>query len=382
MKKIVHIIIGLGRGGAEMALYRYLCSKSKNDLKYEHEIISLTDYGCYGRDLESKGFNVYVLGLIGYKNICSVFCKLVSLLNKLKPDLVQTWMYHADLIGGVASKFAGSPPVLWGIHSYDIKRGANKSTRIIQKICAYLSSRVPTYILCVAFSSKKLHISAGYDESNFVVVNNGFIVPPLDFFDEDIISFRRGLGINSDDFVVGCIGRFHPAKDHRNFVSAASLLRSSFPKLKFLMIGAGIDYSNKLLLSWIDEFGMRQNFILLGERTDISLCLLAMDVFCSSSRTEAFPLVVGEAMALGRPVVATDVGDTAFLLGDTGFIVESENSQSLATGLERMLSVSAECRSVYGNLARQRICNEFSLDKMVKNTEAVYNMVFDLKNGE
>lgn len=373
MKKVAHVIIGLGRGGAERALTR-LVEAQLGSAEYEHFVISLTDMGRYGEQLQQKGVKVLALGMRGFGLAPLTLLKLIKILRELKPDLVQTWMYHADLLGGLAARLAGSPPVLWGIRSFDLKRGAKRSTRIVQRLCALTSSWLPTLILCVAEASRKNHIALGYDERRMVVIPNGFESGSLAVSDDDVIALRDHCGLGPQHLVVGCVGRFHPAKDHENFVSAAALLRDEFSDVHFMMVGPGLDSSNKLLTSWIDNCGMRSRFLLLGERTDIPRCMAAMDVFCSSSRTEAFPQVVGEAMMMARPVVVTDVGDTAFVVGETGVVVERENARALADGLASMLSEPETVRAARGRLAHARILNEFSLKRTVWLTLNAYEL--------
>lgn len=371
MKRVVHLIVGLSRGGAERALSR-LVEAQQSSSDYEHVVISLTDLGCYGEPIQNMGVRVYALCMKGFLGLPVAMIRLVKLLRSLKPDIFQTWMYHADLIGGVAARFSGSMPVLWGIRSFDLRRGAKLPTRIVQKLCALTSSWLPTLILCVAEASRRNHIALGYDERRMRVIPNGFDLNPPDISASDVFSFRSQHDLFDGHVVIGCVGRFHPAKDHRNFVEAAALLVNEYPAVRFLMVGPGLDLNNEKLLNWIDCYGIRDHFVLLGERSDVPLCMSAMDIFCSPSRTEAFPQVVGEAMLIGCPCVVTDVGDTAFVVGDTAVVVEPENAPALAVGLAQLLRLSQSERKARGRLARDRICQEFSLNRTVQLTLNAY----------
>lgn len=376
--RIVHVIIGLGRGGAEMVLARLIEAHRANP-DYEHVVISLKDMGCYGAQLIQMGVPVYALGLNSAFGLPRVFWGLVRRLRELKPNVVQTWMYHADLLGGLAAKLAGGPPVIWGIHSVDLKRGANRTTRVVQKLCAWSSSWLPTLILCVAEASRRTHIAVGYDAGRMLVIPNGFDVEPTEILPAEVATFRTRYGLHPEHVLVGCVGRFHPAKDHRNFVKAAAILGPEFPQARFMMVGAGLDANNNALKSWIDADDMSDRFVLLGERSDVPLCLCAMDVFCSSSRTEAFPLVVGEAMVLARPLVVTDVGDTALLVGDTAVVVDRENPQALARGLSTLLGASVEQRQALGQRAQARVRHEFSIEQMISRTVSAYARALQFK---
>ena len=377
--KIVHVIIGLGRGGAEMVLARLVEAHRANS-DYEHVVVSLTNLGRYGAQLIKMGVPVYALGLKSAFGVPRVLWLLVRHLRELKPNVVQTWMYHADLLGGLAAKLAGGPPVIWGIHSVDLKRGASRTTRIVQKLCALSSSWLPELIICVAEASRRSHIAVGYDATRMLVIANGFDVEPTPISSAEVKQFRTEHGLRANYVVVGCVGRFHPAKDHRNFVEAAVLLGPEFPEVRFMMVGAGLDANNSALKSWIAAGGMSDRFVLLGERSDVPLCLCAMDVFCSSSRTEAFPLVVGEAMVLARPSVVTDVGDTAVLVGDTAILVERENPQALARGLSTLLVASVKKRQALGQRAYARVRREFSIGQMISRTVSAYSHALQTKN--
>lgn len=374
---VIHVIVGLGRGGAERALTRLL-EAQQGSADYRHSVISLTNRGCYGEHLEKIGVDVHTLGMTGILGIPRALAALIKHLRAHRPDLVQTWMYHADLLGGMAAKVCGSPPVLWGIRSFDLKRGAKLSTRAVQKLCALFSSWLPTLILCVAEASRRSHTAVGYDESRIRVVPNGFEVPPPPP-EADIANLRRAHGLPAESLVVGCVGRFHPAKDHQNFVRAAAIVATDFPNVRFLMVGPGLDWDNAQLCSWIDTAGLRERFILLGERADIALWLSVMDIFCSPSRTEAFPQVVGEAMVLGRPAVVTDVGDTALIVGDTAIVVERENPAALAAGLMELLMAEPQERRSLGMRAQQRVRREYSMTRTVECTLAAYAEALQLK---
>jgi glycosyltransferase involved in cell wall biosynthesis len=347
----------------------------------KHNVISLTSIGKVGVQLQELGIEVHAMGMRSALDIPLVMWRLVRLIRTSRPDVVQTWMYHADLLGGLAAKFSGGIPVIWGVHSFDLKRGGSLQTRVVQKLCAIFSRWLPHTIQCVAEASRRVHVALGYEASRFVVLPNGFDVSIAAVDQCSFTSLRAHYGLHPEDIVIGCVGRFNPAKDHQNFVKAAALVGQRYPKARFLMVGSKMDAGNQILGSWIHASGIPERFVLLGERSDVPVCLAAMDVFCSSSRTEAFPLVVGEAMLMSRPAVVTDVGDTAYLLGNCGVIVPSEDSAALAQGMEQLLSLSAEERQTLGRSARARIEQEFSMERYTQRFEAVYAEVVNNPRG-
>lgn len=161
--------------------------------------------------------------------------------------------------------------------------------------------------------------------------------------------------------MVGCLGRYNPAKDHANFVAAAGVLAHRFSQARFLMVGRGLDAGNHELMQRIEATGFRERFVLLGERADPAACLDAMDVFVLSSCTEGFPNVLGEAMAMGLPCVSTDVGDAALLMGSRQWLVPARDSKALASQLTELLTLPAEERQRLGPQARQRVVEAFSM---------------------
>lgn len=314
MKKIVHIIIGLNVGGAELMLKRLVIHSTQQSSEFKHTVISLTDLGIIGAQLIEEGITVYQLGMGSYKSVPNTFYKLVRLLKNIKPDVVQTWMYHADFLGGLAAKSIGVNNIIWGIRTTDVSQGTSKLTVYLSKLCAKLSYIVPHTIVCAAHVSKDYHISIGYDESKMVVVPNGFDLEALHATEEEGLEIRRQNNLSKEDIVIGSIGRFNPVKNQKLFVEVAAELVKEMPDLKFMVVGRDNTTDNKQLMSWIEHYNLTDNFRLLGQRSDIPQCLKAMDIFCLHSKTEGFPNVVGEALLLKTYVLATDVGDVRYLI--------------------------------------------------------------------
>lgn len=315
MKKIVHIIIGLEVGGAELMLKRLVLHSQKKGL-YQHIVISLTDIGVIGKDLQQQGITVYSLGMHSLWSVPQTFFKLKKCLRSLAPDTVQTWMYHADFLGGLAAKSVGVKNIIWGIRTTDVSQGASKLTVYLSKLCAKLSYSVPNTIVCAAKASKDYHISIGYDAAKMRVIPNGFDIEALYATDEDGHAIRQQIGLSADDIVIGSIGRFNPVKNQKLFIDVADLLiknNLNLP-LKFLMVGRDNTKDNHELMSWLSAHDLTEHFTLLGQRDDVAKCMKAMDMVCLHSKTEGFPNIVVEAMILQTFVVSTDVGEVSTLI--------------------------------------------------------------------
>ena len=369
--KILHVIVCLDVGGAEMMLKRLIESQKENPA-YEHIVVSLTDIGSIGAEIRRLGTQVYSMGMRSGLDSFSVLLRLRGLIRKYSPDVVQTWMYHADLLGGLAARLAGKKNVVWGIHSTDVRAGGSRATILVMKICAKVSRWVPHTILCVAEVSRKVHIAAGYFAPRIVVLPNGIDMSRLVSNKFRRGEIRRACGFADSDLVIGTLGRFNPVKDYSNFVKAAGIIASKYLYVRFLMVGAQLDQDNVILRDWIDKTGFGDRFVLLGQRSDAPDCLAAMDVFCLSSKSEALPTVVIEAMGMGIPCVATNVGDTESILGDVGIVVPKEDPVALSVGLEKLIQISVEERRALTCQGKARVRENFTIERARERYEKLY----------
>ena len=359
-----------------MMLYKLLSRMNADE--FDSEVISLTDAGPVADKIRSLGVPVHALGMKRGKPHPVAMIKLSSLLRRKKPDLVQTWLYHSDLIGGLAAKLAGSNKIYWSIRQSNIDADSNKRTTVwIAKACAKLSSWLPDKIIVCSHAALKSHRALGYYSEKMFVIPNGF---DLDEFRPDPVarkSVRKELKLDENVLLVGLVARFDPQKDHRNFIEAAQLIKEKIPAAHFMLCGEGIDNENKQLMQWIEKGKMEGCFHLLGIRKDVARLVVAMDVAVSSSLGEGFPNVVGEAMACSVPCVVTDVGDSALIVADTGRVVPAKDPDALATAIIGVLQAPPAFREEMGELARQRVKMNYSLDSVVRKYEAVFREVLD-----
>ena len=370
--KILYITTGLNTGGAEMMLYRILYSINRE--KFEPVVLSLMDRGTFADRIEALGIHVHTVGMErGFPTLINMY-RLISLVKKIQPDIIQGWMYHGNIAAQFANFFTGNKtPVLWSIHHSIASLNSEKKTTIaIIKFGASIS-RFPKQILFVSHSSKLQHKALGYSSNNSCVIPNGFdlslFLPSVD----NRTAVISGLNLNENHFLIGVIGRNHPMKDHANFLKASAILLKSHQNVHFLMIGKGVDYDNSNLTQLIEELCISKHVSLLGERRDIPYLVSSLDILTSSSAYgESFPLVIGEAMACGIPCVVTDVGDSDWIVGDTGYVVPTRNPEALASAWKKLLELSEDRRKSLGKAARARIETEFSLDFVVTKYESLY----------
>lgn len=368
--RITHVITGLGIGGAESALYR-LVSATRGDL--HHAVISLTDGGYFGPKLQAGGVPVSCLSMRPGVPDPLALVRLASHLLAERPDVVHGWMYHANLMAGLSAAAAGQIPVIWGIrHSVLSSRSAKHSTRLTNQMCARLSRLLPARIVCCAESALRAHAAIGYCASRMMVIPNGFDPEALTSAPGAGSHIRDELAIPQAVPVIGLVSRFHPDKDPDNFLRAARLVADSECRAVFLMVGNGFDWANAALSSRVDGFGLRDRVRLLGQRSDVPALLSAMDVFALSSRSEAFPNALAEAMLVGLPCAATNCGDSREIVGPCGRIVPPEDSTALGNAILGLLSLGEHERAELKAAARQRILQTYGLREVARRYMELY----------
>lgn len=371
MPKVLHVISGLKVGGAEMFLHRLILNSRGG--KFTHAVVALHTEGEMRQRFIDAGIELVVLDL--RRSPVLDFFRLISLIRKKRPDIVQTWMYHADLLGGVAARLASNSNVIWGVRGSAIPQSGISTTGMFVTFCSWASYFLPRVIVCCAESARIAHVKKGYDQSKMIVIPNGY---ELSHFNKDPVFRQKAralFGFYDNEMVIGIVGRFDPLKDYKNFVRAATIVGSKFNHVKFLMIGREIDSKNYVLKGWLDRSRIVHKFVLAGERSNIPEFLAAMDIFCLSSSKEGFPNVVCEAMAMNIPCVVTDAGDATEIVSDTGMVVSTCDPIALAGALQTMISKDIVERSQLGERARLRIEKYYSIDIASARFENVYNKV-------
>ena len=371
--KVLFISSGLEAGGAEGMLLRVIEHLDRERLA--PVVISLTGIGEIGEKIRELGIQVHDLGISrsGLQIPVLSFFRLRRMIKVINPDVVQTWQYHADLLGGLAARLAGIKTVSWGIRNGELPPEHSKfSTQVVRRICSWLSYWLPKKILFNSRKARAVHAKVGYDERKFEVIPNGFDIHENRTKTETRATVRRELDLSEDTLLVGFIARIDPVKNHEGFLEAAALIHGDLPEVHYVMAGRNVDESNQDLLRMIEDYKLSKCVHLLGHRKDIEKLMTGIDVHVSASHTEAFPNVIGEAMASGTPSVATDVGDSAWIIGETGKVVPRGNMQALAEGVTDLLIMPFENRQALGRKARARIKEEFEIRKVA----ALYQQYF------
>ncbi len=371
MIKIVHLITDLATGGAEVMLLKLL---SRLDRRFSSLVVSVTDAGTLGSSIEALGIPVVTLGMRRGRPSARGLWALIRLLRKERPQILQTWLYHADLLGLVAGKVAGVPLLVWNVRCSNMEmRDYRPLSGWVIRLLAFLSTW-PDLVIVNSEAGRQFHEQVGYRPKRWAVIPNGF---DLERFASDPGArqkLRAELGLPGHARLIGMVARYDPMKDHATFLRAIKLVLASSTDVHVVLVGLGMEHGNRELTGMIEDLGVGAHVHLLGERNDVPAILAALDIATlSSAYGEGLPNVVGEAMACGVPCVVTDVGDSAVLVGDTGKVVPPRNPEALATALAELIDLGPDGRRRLGDAARQRIKAQFDLDTIVKQYERCYD---------
>lgn len=366
--RVLHIITGLNPGGAELMLYRLVGSLESKGVS--NSVCSLTGVGQVGNRLREEGIQVHSaeLGDHPLKAISS----LRDIISRIDPDVVHTWLYHADLLGGIAARKFPGVAVVWSLRNCRLK--TKWSTGVVARLCALFSNRLPTLIAACADSARSEHVARGYPEERIEVIPNGFDTQKFHPNPERGWAIRAEMGIDENLVVFGLVGRSDPNKDHEGFIEAASKHIESHPdsNVLFLFCGRYMDKHNDLIVRLIKDSGLNDRVLLAGARSDIEDMYQAFDVLVSSSLSEGFPNVVGEAMACGKPCIVTDVGDSKKLLNGAGIVVPPRDPDAMAGAIARMAFKTPTERAGLGAIGRQTIENDYGLSGIADRYLGLY----------
>lgn len=361
---VLHVITGLGSGGAENVLLQ-VC-KRKAGLR--HVVICLKEAGVYVRRLKGAGVPTHCLGLRRFWQIIPGVFHLTRWIKITKPDVVQTWMYHADFMGGVAGKLTGPVPVIWGVRASDAFRMPGYfQLRPLVALCGFFSRILPSRIVFNSHDGARVHADIGYPPNHCEVIPNGV---DSDYFAPDSaarIRMRRSWSLADCQPVLGTVARWDSIKNHALLAEALQALSVTTPQWHAVWIGPGMSHYNRELIMLLDRFSIRQKVSLLGPTTDLRGVLNGIDLHVLPSKSEGFPNVLAEAMACGTPCVATRVGDVERIVGKTGWLVNSGDPGALAEVLHQALRSMKNRRTwaVRSASCRRRMIQHFGVDRMV-----------------
>ena len=373
MIRIVHIITGLGSGGAENMLYKILKYSDKS--KYYHEVISLMDEGIIGKRIRDEGVKIHSLNV----SKANIFKSILNARRICKDfDIINTWLYHADMFGFVIAKLLLKKKLIWNIRHSNLDKNANKSrTLMIVKINLLLSKKLD----CITFNSNKAletHLTVGFKNKNTIVIPNGFELNKFSFNEENRNTLRKALNLDKNCKALITVGRWDVQKDYFTLFKALGEIKNTYTNFKMIMVGTNLDECNEDLCNLAIKYDLRDKLMLLGRRNDIPEMLSAADCYISSSLGESFSNSIGEAMACALPCIVTDVGDSKQIVGETNYVVNAKDFKGLAETIGKFLDKSESPRNF---ISRDRIVENFDIKKIVKDYERNYQDVHFMSDG-
>jgi glycosyltransferase involved in cell wall biosynthesis len=368
MAVIVHLITGLETGGAERMLARLVTGLDRE--RHRSIVVSMTGPGVVGTLLERAGIELHTLDMRrGIPDLRGV-TRLAAMLCQLQPDILQTWLYHADLMGTVARLLAPPCALIWNVQCAE-----SIDADVVRRLLVWCSAR-PDAVVVNSLAGKRFHERLGYRPRRWEHIPNGCDTNVFRFDAEARLAVRRELGIPDHAVAIGLPARFHPMKDHANFLAAAATLVAVQPDTVFVLVGPGVDRLNQELGETIAAHRLSEHVRLLGQRLDMTRVYSALDIATlSSAFGEGCPNVLGEAMSCGVPCAATDCGDAADILGPTGIVVPPRDPEALAAAWSRLISLGRESRQTLGAKARERIIGSYDLRGVVDRYDALYSGV-------
>nr|WP_298013539.1 glycosyltransferase [uncultured Castellaniella sp.] len=369
--RVMHIISGLLHGGAETVLQRLTTAPGT---RVRHTVVSMRGEGVMGASLRDAGVEVISLDMQGALGSVRGLWRLYRLLRGRRPDVVQTWMYHADLIGGVLARLAGIRAVAWGVRNSGVSLAeSSRSSRITAWLCARVSGWAPGVIVACARRAAQVHRGWGYRDDRMLVIPNGYDLSIWRPDDDARRTWRAAWKVPDDAVLLGCVARWNPLKDHGNLLAALALCVRTHPTLRCALIGLGMSRDNAELVAQARHYGLLDHLIFLGRRDDVPALMPALDIHVLSSKAEGFPNVVSEAMAAGVACVVTDVGDAADIVGEYGWVAPPRDAVALARAIGQAIDeVSRPSWPQRREQARDSVARRYSLQTMVDRYEAVW----------
>lgn len=369
--RVVHVINSLSPGGAERLLLRLLSELRGSEI--QSSVVALTGSGGLRKDFEALGVGVTEIGLKKSPSGLLRLRRLYQLLRAEQPQVVQTWLYHADLLGGLLAYMARVPTIYWNVrHSNPIHPATRTSTRLVVRINAWLSHWLPTKIVFCASAAARIHAKIGYNNDRAITIENGFDTVRFKPGSKIGRRLRKQLGVLEATPLIGLVARYHPHKGHSTFIEAARIHGLTNKETQFVLCGAGIDETNGALTEEVTDAGLEKRFHLLGEVRHVETVLAALTLACSASLDEGFSNALGEAMANGVPCVATDVGASAEILGGTGWIVPPGDASALAAAWSAALQEPSGSLANRASASRERIKQHYTIGRMSERYANLY----------
>jgi glycosyltransferase involved in cell wall biosynthesis len=368
--RVLHLITSFGLGGAETTLAQLVGRMDRS--RFANSVVVMLRLPALRPRVAMQKIPLHCLEMRpGVPNPVAA-ARFLRIVRSERPQVLQTWMYHADLLGLAVGRLARVPKISWNIRRsfIDMQEHRLLSGWVLQLLVKL--SGIPDAVLTNSVSGRRTHETLGYTPRRWVCIPNCIDCDRFRPAPDERTRLRNELRLPSDTPLVALVARHVPIKGHDVFIAAAGKLAAVNPSVHFVLAGRQIDGTNTLLMRSISSSGVPERFHLLGERDDIERVFAAVDIACSSSYGEGFPNVVAEAMACGTPCVVTNAGDSALVVGSFGQVVPIGDPAALSSSFEQLLMSSHAERQKLGRCARRRIERRFSVASMVARYEQFY----------
>lgn len=368
--KVLHIITSLHPDGAQQMLKRVVMGQMSG---VTHAVVSLAapvGLSEYFRDAGVELHHLHLRKLCNPFSAARAFAEVVAL---SKPDLIHSWLYHANLISGLTTRMLGSsaPPLIWGLRGSLVK--IRPSTLPLWGVIYWTKciSRTPQRIVANSPVSLEQHVTLGYPKDRLSFLPNGFDSERI-FRNEAVRSeLRSKLGIGPTDAAILVCGRDDPTKGFPVFLCAFAKVVESVPSAIAIMVGRDVDTSVELT-KLISEMGLHDKVRRVGYTVNPEHYMSAADIGCSSSLSEGFPNVVAESMLCELPMVVTDVGMSKDIVGEYGKVVVPGEPIALAEALIEGIRAGSATQRQLGKLSRQRIVDRYGIATILSETRIMY----------
>jgi len=370
--RVLHIIGGLGLGGAETLLYA-LCSVWARDKSNEHIILLFADINYF--DFDKLGIPCYICPLVEGPslrwripnllwralNLPRLLLNMRRKINTIQPDIINAWMYTACFFTHLTA--SSKIPQIWGVHRAEPVIYKKMSLSLLEGLLPRLQTdSKPHKVIFTSNDSMKNHLAHGYMVDKATLIHNGVDTQkfhPSQKMKEDK---RRELGIGEDNFLIGNFSRFHKVKNYPLLANVFAEILNKHDKARLILAGTFMDSQNAELLALFSDPIFQGKVLFLGEQRDMAPLFNALDCFVLTSHSEVFPMVLLEAAACGVPAVASNVGDVRKLILDKQFLIESGQVQDFVTGIEQIMAWQDEDLQQYADKSRQLVQDNYSIE--------------------
>jgi len=378
MKSILFLLRSFSLGGAE----RQLCvlAAGLKQSGYSVKIAVFYTGGPLEAEARAMGVEIMDLKRMGRWDLLPFCSRLISSIRREKPDILHSYLQVPNIWAAFIKIFLPHTKVVWGIRASNMDmKPYGWQWQLTDKVESLLA-KIPDWIICNSQAGLLHHAQRGYPTKKMSVIPNG--INTEHFFPDRNLgkTLRKQWGVREGYKLIGIVARIDPVKNYPNFLYAASLLVHERKDVRFVCVGGGLDSYAQEYRELARSLNLQDYLIWAGERTDMLNVYNALDVFVLSSNSEGTSNTLGEAMACGVPCVATDVGDTAKLIGSLGEVVPPKDSAELKRGILTMLNRLENETDLYSRIV-QRIVDQFSVTKLISKTIETLEEVFVTKTG-